>query len=581
MISTRSASVAAPGRFSFVPALLFVGATLLSWSMATQRLAAAFAYPSAFGVPWAIIGRWAIYPPWRLFLWSARYSAAAPELFRENLWLAAAGPATGIGLGILYTLIQARRHPPEATKGPAKWGTTPELKKAGLLVGKGIVIGKTDTGLYVQHDGPQHVLTVAPTRSGKGVGQIIPTLLIWPESVVVHDIKGENWDITAGARARFSRCLYFNPIDRNSCRYNPLAEIRDGDHEVADAQNVAQMLVDPDGKGLKQHWDRTAFALLTASILHLRHVEDDKNLAGLANLLADPKRDVTATLNLMLVTTYRTEAVTRVIRSTAREMLQKEVRELSAVVSTALGFLSLYRDPVVAMTTATSDFRLLDLTQAKVPLSLYIIVPPADLARLKPLLRLLWSQIGGRLMDPKELPKRKRRVLLMIDEFPSLGRLEFIATALAFMASFGLLACLIVQSLKQLAECYGRNHSIFDNCHVRMFFTPNDLETATEISRMLGDTSDPQPTRMYSGHRLALWLGHVLASTTEVARPLLAPSEVLTFDSTRAIVFINCHNPVQLIKVRYYAEPDLKRRLVAPPAPRGDKLHRPRPGMPT
>src|SRR3546814_4219016 len=134
-------------------------------------------------------------------------------------------------------------------------------------------------------------MVFAPTRSGKGVGLVVPTLLSWPHSVVVHDIKGEHWQLTAGWRSRFSHCLCFNPVDARSAAYNPLLEVRRGAQEVRDVQNIADLLVDPEGAlERRSHWEKTSHALLVGAILHVLYAEPDKSLRGVADFLSDPAR---------------------------------------------------------------------------------------------------------------------------------------------------------------------------------------------------------------------------------------------------------------------------------------------------
>ena len=134
-------------------------------------------------------------------------------------------------------------------------------------------------------------MAFAPTRSGKGVGLVVPTLLSWPASAVIHDIKGENWSITAGWRSRFSHCLLFNPTDSQSAAYNPLLEVRRGGHEVRDVQNIADILVDPEGAlERRNHWEKTSHALLVGAILHVLYAGEDKTLRGVANFLSEEKR---------------------------------------------------------------------------------------------------------------------------------------------------------------------------------------------------------------------------------------------------------------------------------------------------
>jgi type IV secretory pathway TraG/TraD family ATPase VirD4 len=226
------------------------------------------------------------------------------------------------------------------------------------LAEEGIALGLYGNR-YLRHDGPEHVLAVAPTRSGKGVGLVLPTLLTWTGSAVIHDIKGENWQLTAGWRARGSRCLLFDPTSQDSARFNPLLEVRKGAHEVRDVQNIADILVDPEGmRERRDHWDKTAHALLTGAILHVLYAEQEKTLARVASFLADPSRSTLRTLKVMLFTNHlgtdEAPMAHPVVASVARELLNKSDNERSGVVSTAMSFLGLYRDPIIAANTASS-----------------------------------------------------------------------------------------------------------------------------------------------------------------------------------------------------------------------------------
>src|SRR6267154_526887 len=233
----------------------------------------------------------------------------------------------------------------------ARWADTKEVRRAGLLGPDGVVLGRLGDR-YLRHDGPEHVLCFAPTRSGKGVGLVIPTLLTWPSSTIVHDIKGENFQLTSGWRACFGPVLLFDPTNQASAAYNPLLEIRKGDCEVRDAQNIADILVDPEGAlERRNHWEKTSHSLLVGAILHVIYAEADKTLAGVANFLSDPSRPIEATLNAMLATPHLGERAHPVVASSARELLNKSENERSGVLSTTMSFLGLYRDPVVAKVT--------------------------------------------------------------------------------------------------------------------------------------------------------------------------------------------------------------------------------------
>jgi len=412
-------------------------------------------------------------------------------------------------------------------------------------------------------------MAFAPTRSGKGVGLVVPTLLTWAGSAVVHDIKGENWQLTAGWRSRFSHCLLFNPTDARSAAYNPLLEVRRGVHEVRDVQNIADILVDPEGAlERRNHWEKTSHALLVGAILHVLYAGEDKTLCGVANFLSDPTTPFEATLHRMMTTRHLDAGSHPVVASAAREVLNKSDNERSGVLSTAMSFLGLYRDPTVAEVTSRCDWRIADLISAAHPVSLYLVVPPSDISRTKPLIRLILNQIGRRLtesLDGSDGIERRHKLLLMLDEFPALGRLDFFESALAFMAGYGLRAFLIAQSLNQIDKAYGPNHSILDNCHVRIAFATNDERTAKRISDSLGTATELRAQRNYAGHRLAPWLGHLMVSRQETARPLLTPGEVMQLPPDEAVVMVSGHPPIKAAKLRYYEDRNFTARVWVPP----------------
>ena len=398
----------------------------------------------------------------------------------------------------------------------------------------------------------------------------MPTLLSWPASAVIHDIKGENWQITAGWRSRFSHCLLFNPTDAKSAAYNPLLEVRRGAHEVRDVQNIADILVDPEGALEKRnHWEKTSHALLVGAILHVLYAGEDKTLRGVANFLSDPASPFELTLHRMMTTKHLGDAPHPVVASAAREVLNKSDNERSGVLSTAMSFLGLYRDPTVAEVTSRCDWRIADLIASEHPVSLYLVVPPSDISRTKPLIRLILNQIGRRLtesLDGSDGIERRHKLLLMLDEFPALGRLDFFETALAFMAGYGIRSFLIAQSLNQIDKAYGQNHSILDNCHVRVTFATNDERTAKRISETLGTATELRAQRNYAGHRLAPWLGHLMVSRQETARPLLTPGEVMQLPTDEAVVMVSSLAPIKAKKLRYYADANFKQRVLPPPA---------------
>src|SRR6266446_2955509 len=430
---------------------------LITLWAATQWTAWRLGYQPQLGQPWFELWRGVpVYLPPAFFWWWYAYDAYAPRIFIEGACIAASGGFISIAVAIGMSVWRAREAKNVATYGTARWATPREVRAAGLLGPAGVVLGRFGRE-DLRQDGPEHVLCFAPTRSGKGVGLVVPTLLTWPGSCIVHDIKGENWTLTAGFRSRFGRVLKFDPTDALSAAYNPLLEVRRGDKEVRDVQNIADILVDPEGAlDRRNHWEKTSHSLLVGAILHVLYAEPDKTLAGVANFLSDPKRPVEATLRAMMSTPHLGKSgVHPVVASAARELLNKSDNERSGVLSTAMSFLGLYRDPVVAKVTDRCDWRIADLIAQPRPLSLYLVVPPSDINRTKPLIRLILNQIGRRLTEELNAKDRRHRLLLMLDEFPALGRLDFFESALAFMAGYGIKSFLIAQSLR----AYGANNS--------------------------------------------------------------------------------------------------------------------------
>jgi len=546
--------------------LVVFAIVLATMWVATQWTAWRLGFQPQLGPPWFDLAGTPVYLPVAFFWWWYHYDAYAPSIFLEGAAIAASGGFASIAIAIGMSVWRAREAKTITTYGSARWATKSEVRAAGLLDPDGVVLGRFSRE-YLRHHGPEHVLCFAPTRSGKGVGLVIPTLLTWPGSAIVHDIKGENWELTAGWRARFGSVLLFDPTNPGSAPYNPLLEVRRGDSEVRDVQNVADILVDPEGAlERRNHWEKTSHSLLVGAILHVLYAEADKTLAGVANFLSDPRRPIEATLRAMMATPHLGDRPHAVVASAARELLNKSENERSGVLSTAMSFLGLYRDPVVAKVTSRCDWRISDLVVRERPATLYLVVPPSDISRTKPLVRLVLNQIGRRLTEQLHARERQHRILLMLDEFPALGRLDFFESALAFMAGYGLKSFLIAQSLNQIEKAYGPNNAILDNCHVRVAFATNDERTARRVSDALGMATELRAMKNYAGHRLSPWLGHLMVSRQETARPLLTAGEVMQLPPSDEIVLLSGTPPIRAHKARYYEDIRLKSRVLRPPA---------------
>ena len=516
----------------------------LALSSATQFFAHLYQYQGALG--WSIHG---IYPPWMILVWAAKWHTIHSEGFIKagsvGLCVAAAGM---IGL-IVRRMVRANTATAhQYMHGSARWAGKRDIADAGLLNNDGVYVGgwldKKHALQYLRHDGSEHVLCYGPTRSGKGVALVVPTLLSWGHSAVVTDLKGELWELTAGWRKEHAnnKVLRFEPaVDKGCIGFNPLEEIRLGtQYEVGDAQNLATLIVDPHGKGLKDHWQKTSQSLLVGCILHLlyksQHEGGLATLPALDAMLADPKRTVGKLWEEMTEYSHVNGENHPAVGAAGRDMMDRPIEEAGSVLSTAKSYLSLYRDPVVAKNISKSEFRIRDLMHHEDPVSLYIVTQPNDKARLRPLVRIVVNMIVRLLADKmrfdkgEPVPDYKHRLLMMLDEFASLGKLEIMQESLAYIAGYGIKCYLIVQDINQLRDPefgYGRDESISSNCHIQNAFPPNRVETAEHLSKLTGQTTIVKEQVTTSGRRTSALLGHVSRTLQEVQRPLLTVDECL------------------------------------------------------
>ncbi len=552
--------------------------------VATQFLAHDFQYQAALGAHFH-----QLYPPWGILQWAVKWYGQYPGAFLRAASMGMTLASSGLLALAVVRMLQAHSSRANAyLHGSARWANARDIRQAGLLArrrtwlevlrgqapaaGDGVYVGAWQDGSgavhYLRHSGPEHVLTYAPTRSGKGVGLVVPTLLSWPHSTVVTDLKGELWAMTAGWRQKHAhnKVIRFEPaaLHAGLC-WNPLDEIRlTPEHEVGDVQNLATLIVDPDGKGLESHWQKTSQALLVGVILHAlyqaRAEGGRATLPGVDALLADPQRDTAALWAEMTSCQHSNGQVHPVVASAGRDMLDRPAEEAGSVLSTAKSYLALYRDPVVAHNVSRSQFRIKDLMQHDSPVSLYIVTQPNDKARLRPLVRVMVNMVvrlladkmafervsvdapgGWRRLVPEGLrhtpplqvrakPLYQHRLLAMLDEFPSLGKLEILQESLAFVAGYGIKFYLICQDLNQLKSRetgYGPDETITSNCHIQNAYPPNRIETAEHLSKLTGQTTVVKAQITTSGRRTSAILGQVSRTTQETQRPLLTPDECL------------------------------------------------------
>ncbi len=469
---------------------------------------------------------------------------------------------------------------------------------------------------YLIHNGAEHILTYAPTRSGKGVGLIVPTLTTWKHSVIATDIKGELWSMTAGYRQKYLNniVMKFEPASKNSVKWNPFDEIRiDTDDETADAQSLALLIVDPQGKGLEDHWVKSAYSLITGCILYLLEKRKKDNgeasLSALDRLISDTTRPLTELWEDMK------NADSLIAKQVGQDMLDKPENEGGSIVSTAKTELSLYRDPVVATNTSFSNFKVKDLMNNDKPVTLYIVVQPKDIQRITPIFRLLINMIirvnvsdfTFQQSKPKKLKAHqkfirkiqgkpteefasisgrgnyKHRLLMMLDEFPSLGKMDVVQTALAYCAGYGIKCYLITQDLAQLQEKYGKNEAITSNCHIQNAYAPNKIETAEYLSKQTGEATVIEE---YINESDSGFLGRKSYSKNiqYTKRSLLTPDECLRLKGAEKdgnlikkagemLIFVAGFPAIKGIQPLYFQEPVWQARASILPPEKSDVIY--------
>ncbi|VTU46117.1 Conjugal transfer protein TraG (plasmid) [Variovorax sp. SRS16] len=540
---------------------LLAGGTLLAaLGASSQYFAHTFQYNPQLG---SSLGH--VYAPWSIIGWAMRWYGIYPDAVTRAGGIGISIAAAGLlALSITRMALANSSKPNQYLHGSARWANEEDIRKAGLLPRKeplldrlrglapvrndGVYVGAwvDDAGVmhYLRHAGPEHVLCYAPTRSGKGVGLVVPTLLSWSGSTIITDLKGELWALTSGWRQKHAKnkVLRFEPAAADgSVRWNPLDELRIGtEHEVGDVQNLATLIVDPDGKGLESHWQKTAQALLVGLILHSLYKARDEGttatLPAIDAMVSDPSRNAAEVWMEMATYGHIDGTNHPVVGAAARDMLDRPDEEGGSVLSTTKSYLSLYRDPVVARNVGASQFQIRDLMHADSPVSLYIVTQPNDKARLRPLVRVLVNMAFRLLADKmsfesgRPVAHYKHRLLFMADEFPSLGKLEIIQESLAFVAGYGIKCYLICQDLNQLKSRetgYGPDETVTSNCHVQNAYPPNRLETAEHLSKLTGQTTIVKEQVTTSGRRMSAMLSQVSRTTQEVQRPLLTVDECL------------------------------------------------------
>lgn len=518
-------------------------------------VASVLAFFVASVIAWIYLGLpSAKFDPFRMpaFFWYYRHDPVVLKAF-------GAGMVVGLVLTGIMLWWLLKQKPP--LHGAARFAKEGEIRRAGFRADNGIVVGKKG-GKFLTFGGSEHCIVEAPTRSGKGVGIVIPNLLSWQASVVVLDVKRENWDATAGFRQKFGQAVYlFNPTDPEgrTARYNPLGYIdrTDPDQVVIELQKIATMLFVAPERG-EPFWTdsaRTAFV-------------------GVGAYLAIADLPFTIGSIYRLMTTGDTRGYFRKVlddraldlsqgcRNALADFTSGADNTFAGIVQTVTSKLSLWLNPRVDAATEESDFDLRELRTK--PMSIYLGVSPDELDRVAPLYNLLFQQLID--LNVRDLPDSETplQVLVILDEFARIGRAQVIASAFSYVAGYGIRLLPVIQSRSQLRAVYGEHvaNEIVANCGVEVAFTPKELRVANELSERIGYVGQESVTKSLTIHGI---LANRSKSMSDQRRALLLPQELMQFPDGELLLLRGGIPPIHGDKIRFYADALFRSRVMAAP----------------
>ncbi len=504
----------------------------------------------------AILGYWLFY-----FQNYSHLKFDSYTYFVPKLWVATFFPYTTLGiLCIIFRAPLADFRPfkqKESIHGTAHWATSRDVKKMGLRSKHGMLMGKYK-GKFLVADGYQHCLLFAPTGSGKGVGFVIPNLLFWRDSVIIHDIKLENYELTSGWRQKNlkQKVYLWNPADPDGIShcYNPMDWIsKKPGKMVDDVQKICNFLL-PE----QEFWQNEARALLCGVMLYLVHdVSKPTTLGEVVRTL----RNDDVVYNLAVVLDTMGKDIHPVAYMNIAAYLQKPDKERGSVTSTANSSLELWANPLIDTTTASSDF---NLNEFKItPHTLYAGLTPDNISRLKPLMNMFYSQAAAFFTAHIPTPNEKCGVLMLMDEFPTLGKMEQFQAGIAYFRGYRVRLFLIIQDTEQLKGIYEESgmNSFLSNSTYRITFAANNMETANLISQLLGNKTATQISYNKPKY-LDLNPGSRSLSLSETQRALLLPQEVIQLPRDEQILLIESEPAVKCFKIKYFQERIFKKRLL-------------------
>ena len=507
----------------------------------------------------AIAYKWSA---WLLSSWS-QLSFKAYDYLKIKLILALIMPLTIVTIYYVRNFNRIKTleffKPKEDVYGSASWANQSEIERANLRSKHGMLLGKDSVGYFVA-DGFQHSLLFAPTGSGKGVGFVIPNLLFWDHSVVVHDIKLENHQLTSGWRAKKGQEIYVwepsNPDGITHC-YNPIDWVSSKPGQMVDDVQKISNLIMPE----KDFWNNEARSLFLGVVLYL--IADDTKTKSFGEVVRTMRSD-DVVYNLAVVLDTLGDAIHPVAYMNIAAFLQKADKERSGVVSTMNSSLELWANPLIDAATASSDFNIMEFKKKRT--TVFVGLTPDNIQRLQKLMQVFYQQasefLSRKMPDEKEEPYG---VMFLLDEFPTLGKMEAFKAGIAYFRGYRVRLFLIIQDTQQLKGTYeeaGMN-SFLSNSTFRITFAANNYETANLISQLCGNKTVEQ-----TSYNKPLFFDLNVSTRTQnvskVQRALLLPQEVITLPRDDQIVLIESFPPIRSKKIKYYEDKFFTSRLLPP-----------------
>lgn len=515
---------------------------------------------------WFINTAWAIISHWKQIDWKGSYIIVSNQPVITYAIIKLFSPIISVYLlALLLTIHNWKRiakanlvKQKEKVHGDAKWASRSEIDRAGLREKHGMLLG-VDSGGYFVASGFQHALLFAPTGSGKGVGFVIPNLLFWEDSVVVHDIKLENHGFTSGYRASIGqKCYVWAPADPDGIThcYNPIDWVSTKPGQmVDDVQKIANLLLPK-----QEFWENEARSLFVGVVLYL--IADPNKIKSFGEVVRTLRSD-DVVYNLAVVMDTLGKQIHPVAYMNIAAFLQKADKERSGVISTLNSSLELWANPLVDKATASSDFNVQNFKKEKV--TVYVGLTPDNLKRMQPLMQIFYQQSTeflSRKIPGKDEP---HGVLFILDEFPTLGKMDPFMTGIAYFRGYHVRLFLIIQDTQQLKGIYEESgmNSFLSNSTYRITFAANNMDTANLISQLCGNKTVTQES--YSKPKFFdLNPASRSVNISEVQRALLLPQEVITLPRDEQILLIESFPPIKSNKIKYYEDKFFVKRLLKP-----------------